>query len=535
MGGILHKLFKGLQRILNLEDKTTPIFNVWIESPRGKWRQLGVPNKSWRLYLHMLNQFITYIYEPFLDPEVYSGFIFNRGCKSWWEHLLWSDYLTKYAYIIEVDLSSGFPNLNRKALSQALESDGLIPPPLKNLILHHLSSPLVESPSFPTWETYTENAMNQAWRKSSRSVHMGLGISPILFVITQHWILNRLNLKTSDLTYKWYADDGSFYLTYQGLKSLITKNLSINLILELIKGKPPVLSIIDIQDHVCRCASEPNEYNREVDKLRQLLISKFDWLDQLRKSDILSYNKSDLLVDFDDGMLFDDLYSTEEASPLSNKLTTTNEDDPYAANIPITFVPPEKKPISMPSTWVSVDSPMSRTVELHLRLQQAASTLTSLRDFIAEKSFQYSDVIRVAPGKGVCTHARSTIATINYRIAYHCRVYNRCHSAMLKLGAGNEDLDNFHVLHPQDIRSSSALLNPNEPGSSGIKLFWIWQTADKAATTSEGLHECLWIYFDSYTPTLNWVHVVNQVHWLRWYGVKLPMHGWDQFSVLFLQ
>ena len=102
--------------------------------------------------------------------------------------------------------------------------------------------------------------------------------------------------------------------------------------------------------------------------MRQLLISKFDQLDQLRKSDILSDNKSDLLVDFDDGMLFNDLDSTEEASPLSNKLTSTNEDHPYAADIPITFVPPEKKPISMPSTWVSVDSLMSRTVELHLRL-----------------------------------------------------------------------------------------------------------------------------------------------------------------------
>ena len=64
---------------------------------------------------------------------------------------------------------------------------------------------------------------------------------------------------------------------------------------------------IDIQDRVRRCASEPNEYNCEVDKLWQLLISKFDQLDQLRKSDILSDNKSDLLVDFDYGMLFNDL------------------------------------------------------------------------------------------------------------------------------------------------------------------------------------------------------------------------------------
>ena len=40
---------------------------------------------SWSLYLHMLNGFISisYIYEPKLDPPIYHGFIFNRGCKSW--------------------------------------------------------------------------------------------------------------------------------------------------------------------------------------------------------------------------------------------------------------------------------------------------------------------------------------------------------------------------------------------------------------------------------------------------------------------
>ena len=36
------------------------------------------------------------------------------------------------------------------------------------------------------------------------------------------------------------------------------------------------LNRIGIQDHVRRRVSEPNEYNREVDNLRQLLISKFD-------------------------------------------------------------------------------------------------------------------------------------------------------------------------------------------------------------------------------------------------------------------
>ena len=245
-----------------------------------------------------------------------------------------------------------------------------------------------------------------------------------------------------------------------------------------------------------RFASEPNEYNHKVNEMRQLLMSKFDQLDQLRRIDKLSDNESDgldHLVDIEDGTLFDDLDSTEEpssSSSLANRSTSRNE-DMVAADNPVTVVHPEMKLVSMPSTWNSVDSHISRAVELHLRVRQAANTLTSLRDLIAEKSFQYSDVIRVAPSKGVRTRARSTIATLNYRIGYHCRVYNRCRSAMVKLGAEKEVLDNFRILNRQDIRSSSALLNPNEPGSSRLKLSWIWQTADTTSTTSEGLRECM--------------------------------------------
>jgi hypothetical protein len=89
----LRRIWKGLHKILNLEEQKALVKFVWIESPLGKWRQLGIPSKSWRLYLHMLNLWITYIYDPELPPETYDGFIFNRGCKSWWEYILWSPLL----------------------------------------------------------------------------------------------------------------------------------------------------------------------------------------------------------------------------------------------------------------------------------------------------------------------------------------------------------------------------------------------------------------------------------------------------------
>lgn len=77
--------------------------------------------------MHMLNMFISYIYCPSLSPEIYDGFLYNRGCKSWWENLLWGPLLEKYPYIFECDFSSGFPYLNLHSVQQALLSDGLLP------------------------------------------------------------------------------------------------------------------------------------------------------------------------------------------------------------------------------------------------------------------------------------------------------------------------------------------------------------------------------------------------------------------------
>jgi len=243
----LQNIFETLQKILSLKEQRTLIYNVWIESPRDKWRQLGVPKKAWRLYLHMLNMFLIYIYEPTLPCSEYEGFIFNRGTKSWWMNFLWSDLIKKYNFIVEVDLSSAFPNAHRRVLSQILKSDGLIPPNYINLILTHLQSPLHESSHFPTFETYVENLYNKNWRTSERSLHMGLGISPTLFVILLDRVLKQSKISNTYLKYKWYADDGSFYFTLRGLFNLIKsrgKSL-IWVIKELTLGRNLILSLLN--------------------------------------------------------------------------------------------------------------------------------------------------------------------------------------------------------------------------------------------------------------------------------------------------
>lgn len=239
----LEKLWKGLHRILNLTETKTNVYNVWIESPKGKYRQLGVPNKPWRLYLHMLNQFISYIYDPHLPSSTYDGFLYNRGCKTWWEKLIWSPLLSTYSWIMEVDFSSGFPNLNLHFVAKALNSDGLLPPNLINLILTHLKSPLITAPTFPTFESFVEHHENLLWRKSDRSVHMGLGISPILYVITLHWGLQQLNLLNPYFTYKAYADDLTFFFQPRWIWNYFTRDwlTSLTFFASILTSQNPLL------------------------------------------------------------------------------------------------------------------------------------------------------------------------------------------------------------------------------------------------------------------------------------------------------
>lgn len=120
-------------------------------------------------------------------------------------------------------------------------------------------------------------------------------------------------------------------------------------------------------------------------------------------------------------------------------------------------------------------TPRNADVELALRTNQAKSHLHQLRELIAEKSFMYSDVIRKAPKKGVKTRARGTVKHINTQIALHCQVYSHCRSRLISLGADQDTLHQFRELKKDDIKASTAVLTPNTPGSTSLKLSWIWQ------------------------------------------------------------
>ena len=136
------------------------------------------------------------------------------------------------------------------------------------------------------------------------------------------------------------------------------------------------------------------------------------------------------------------------------------------------LVPVEKQTLHIPSNQNV--TPRHDDIELALRKNQARSHLHQLRELIAEKSFQYSDVLRKASRKGVRTHARGTLKGINTQISFHCQVYSHGRTRLIELGADELTLRTFRELKKEDVKASTAVLKPNARGSTALKLSWIW-------------------------------------------------------------
>jgi len=154
-------------------------------------------------------------------------------------------------------------------------------------------------------------------------------------------------------------------------------------------------------------------------------------------------------------------------------------------------IPPEERHLLMPSSCL-VDGHPLRQIELEFRKDQAACYLKALREIVAEKSFHYSHVMRVAPSKGVRTRARTVIIKLNEKIALYSRIYSRCRMAMVRLGADDGTLSTFRLLLREDIKASTAVRDPNQRGGSSLRLSWIWHTGlSESDTSPETVHECL--------------------------------------------
>jgi hypothetical protein len=104
---------------------------------------------------------------------------------------------------------------------------------------------------------------------------------------------------------------------------------------------------------------------------------------------------------------------------------------------------------------------------------------------------------------------------------------------MVQLHAEAQVLSRFKILSKKDVKSSSALVDPNMPGSSTMKLSWIWQTVlSTEEKSSETLLECtcfLHFTFSDKSIIFMIIYLVQRVHWLH---ARVRRLRWQEEVVL---
>jgi hypothetical protein len=189
-----HKREK-LHFILNVNRQVSKLINnglsnldtkrVWIpKTNSNKLRPLGVPTPAWRIYLHMINNFL-HMYVQKHIPVNQHGFLPNRGTLT-----AWKEFFEKKVYeqpdIWEYDFRSYFDKINIQYLGELLLQYKLPVQVTTILISLNLTRPhnwMEWKQKIRSWvEPRTKEEVEQRWRHHAiNEAMLNLYKSPIFF------------------------------------------------------------------------------------------------------------------------------------------------------------------------------------------------------------------------------------------------------------------------------------------------------------------------------------------------------------------
>lgn len=171
-----------------------------------------------------------------------------------------------------------------------------------------------------------------------------------------------------------------------------------------------------------------------------------------------------------------------------------------------------------------------RAQELELRRGQAHDILERIRLAIGQKSFQYTDVMRQTDRKAVVTRSRSAVATLSQAISLQRRFYFVCRAALVRLHIPPTELEAiFLELKDDDLKTSTAILDPNMRGQSRQQLAWIWRVGGVGAAGDDPLTECELYISNRINLMKSHENLVKRVHWMR---ARAQLHRWQEENIL---
>ena len=212
---------------------------------------------------------------------------------------------------------------------------------------------------------------------------------------------------------------------------------------------------IELQDSVRRSSPEDQEI---IDAERESLAAMFVHLNNLQMAAGVIEHPANEKPISDDETEYDEYDELEE--PIAKPVTD--------------ITPIERKVIVLPSNG-NVKTNVA-DLEIKFRIMEAQTQLNKLRDLIADISFQFSHVIRGQIRKKIRTRSQKRVKSLHNKLTLHARIYTRCRNYLVALNCGDSILGQFHVLKREDLKTSTVILDPNQPGSTKLKLSWIWHS-----------------------------------------------------------
>jgi len=160
-----------VSKLINSDDTNLEFDRVYISKEKGGLRPLGVPKLHWRLYLHMISNFLTFYLEGKLKNQ--HAFMPGRGTLTAWKQIF-IEKLYKMKYIYEWDFKSYFEQVNLSYLQMKMEEMKI--PEEWIWRLRTINESYVELPEKvemkEMWGAVNKHVpYNSMWNKDSESVY----------------------------------------------------------------------------------------------------------------------------------------------------------------------------------------------------------------------------------------------------------------------------------------------------------------------------------------------------------------------------
>jgi hypothetical protein len=242
--------------------------------------------------------------------------------------------------------------------------------------------------------------------------------------------------------------------------------------------------VMQISSHHCPAdifgrlilANEVRQLSRYATPTQMLDIAKKRERLQSR-IDSFHSKASSYFVDLEYDELDDGWVTVDDADDLDDPEGSRPE--PLAQAIETDTLEPEKVPIILPSMiglQRCLDANMEDIVEKEITLRQGQvnDALQGLRMAIGKKSFLFRTKLRTAKSKVEKLRSWDDIGTVTGSVQHQARIYRKARLALLRLGTSDEIMKKYQVLKPEDLKSCTAIVDPNARGQRNAKLAWFW-------------------------------------------------------------